>query len=46
MGDHFCFAAQMSVDEARQKALANCRHEAQNNESCSVVSVDTSDVSL
>jgi hypothetical protein len=36
---------QRSGEEAREKARANCRQEAQNNESCKVVSVDTTSVS-
>jgi dienelactone hydrolase len=37
-------AAQMTVGEARGKALEKCKHGAQNNEPCTVVSIDNADV--
>ena len=37
-------AAQMTVDEARKKALENCKHAAQNTEACAVVSIDNANV--
>lgn len=50
LGPHKAFAtsehsfglsvAQMTVDEARTKAVENCKHAAPNKEPCSVVSVD------
>jgi dienelactone hydrolase len=54
LGPHKAFAtsqhsvglsvAQMTVGEARKKALENCKHVAQNNEPCTVVSIDNADV--
>jgi dienelactone hydrolase len=54
LGPHKAFAlsqhssgfsvAQMTVDEARKKALEDCRHKAPNNEQCTVVSVDNAEV--
>jgi dienelactone hydrolase len=53
LGPHKAFAtsansfgfsvARMSVDEARQKALENCKHGAQKIDACTVVSVDNAD---
>jgi len=53
LGPHKAFAAsphsfgfstaQLTVDLARQKALDNCKHGAQSNEPCTVVSVDNTD---
>jgi hypothetical protein len=50
LGPHKAFAtsahsfglavAQINIDDARHKALENCRHNAGNNEECVVVSVD------
>ncbi len=50
LGPHKAFAtsphsfglsvAQMTTDEARKKAVDNCKHAAQNNEPCTVVSID------
>lgn len=38
---HFAFsAAQITADDARRKALDNCRHVAQNKEPCQIASVD------
>jgi dienelactone hydrolase len=37
-------AARMTTDDARKKALENCKHSAQNNEQCTVVSVDNAEV--
>lgn len=54
LGPHKAFAtsqrsfgyssAQMTVDEARQKALDNCKHAAPNPPPCTVVSVDNAEV--
>jgi dienelactone hydrolase len=53
LGPHKAFAtsphsfgssvARITADEARQKALENCKHAAHNNEPCAVVSVDNAD---
>jgi len=37
-------AGQMTADDARRKALENCRHAAQNRENCVLVSVDNTPV--
>jgi len=43
--NYFGFStAQMTVDEARQKALENCNRNAQKKEACVVVSVDNAEV--
>lgn len=34
----------MTTDEARKKAVDNCKHGAQNNESCTLVSIDNAEV--
>lgn len=54
LGPHKAFAtsphsfgfsvARMTTDEARRKALENCKHSAQDNERCTVVSVDNVEV--
>jgi dienelactone hydrolase len=54
LGPHKAFAtsehgfgmsvAQMTADDARRKALENCRHAAPNNETCTVVSVNNAGV--
>ena len=54
LGPHKAFAvsphfygvsvAQMSTDDAKHKAIENCRHNAQNQEDCIVVSVDNTGV--
>lgn len=54
LGPHKAFAtsphsfgfstARMTTDEARKKALENCKNAAQNNEQCKVVSVDNAEV--
>ncbi len=54
LGPHKAFAtsehgfgmsvAQMTADDARRKALENCRHAAPNNETCTVVSVNNASV--
>ena len=54
LGPHKAFAtsehgfgmsvAQMTVDDARRKALENCKHAAPNNETCTVVSVNNASV--
>ena len=54
LGPHKAFAAsahsfgfsvaQISTDDARRKALENCRHNTQNKEDCAVVSVDNAEV--
>jgi dienelactone hydrolase len=54
LGPHKAFAraphsfglavAQMTVGEAREKALEDCKHGTQHNETCKVVSVDNADV--
>jgi len=44
--NHYGFStAQMTVDEAKRKALENCNRAAQQKEPCSVVSVDNAQVS-
>jgi len=53
LGPHKAFAvsphfygfavAQMTTDDARRKAVENCRHNAQNKEDCAVVSTDNSE---
>ena len=37
-------AAQMTVDDARKKALENCKHATQNTEACVIVSIDNANV--
>jgi dienelactone hydrolase len=54
LGPHKAFAtsehsfglsvAQITVDEARKKAVENCKHASQNKEPCSVVSIDNAAV--
>jgi dienelactone hydrolase len=42
---HWGFStAQMTTDDARHKAIGNCRHNDQNHEECAVVSVDNGEV--